>query len=90
MSYTAEKHYVPLNGSLPGNADEGGLPWEEGSGTSPTRHDTWLLSFIDILALLLTLFVLLLAYQDSEKKLTGTETHTAREFSADFDTSLNV
>ena len=30
------------------------------------RHDGWLLSFIDILALLLTLFVLLLAYQDRE------------------------
>jgi len=90
MSYIAAKHYVPLNGSLLGNADEGGLPWEEGSGTSPTRHDTWLLSFIDILALLLTLFVLLLAYQDSEMKLAGAETHTAREISPDFDMSLDV
>ncbi len=90
MSYTAAKHYVPLNDSLPGNADEGGLPWDEGSGTFPARYDTWLLSFIDILALLLTLFVLLLAYQDSEMKLTSAEKHTALEFSADFDASLDV
>ena len=90
MSYTAAKHYVPLNGSLPGNAGEGGLPWEEGSETSPTRHDTWLLSFIDILALLLTLFVLLLAYQDSEMKLADAEKHTVRELSPDSAISLDV
>jgi chemotaxis protein MotB len=90
MSYTAAKHYVPLNGSLPGNADEGGLPWEEGSESSPTRHDTWLLSFIDILALLLTLFVLLLAYQDSEMKLADAQKNTVRELSPDSVISLDV
>jgi chemotaxis protein MotB len=40
------------------------LAWEMDTAQSTGRHETWLLSFIDILALLLTLFVLLLAHQD--------------------------
>lgn len=40
------------------------MPWEIDSESSTARQETWLLSFIDILALLLTLFVLLLAFQD--------------------------
>lgn len=40
------------------------LPWEAESDSGLARQETWLLSFIDILALLLTLFVLLLALQD--------------------------
>ena len=39
-------------------------PWEVETGASVINNDNgWLLSFIDILALLLTLFVLLLAYE---------------------------
>lgn len=90
MNYTAERHFVPPPDFLLGNADETGLPWEDGDGSPTARHDTWLLSFIDILALLLTLFVLLLAYQDSETKLVEEEPYTAREFSPDFSIPLNM
>jgi len=60
MSNTAVRHLVPLSGE----DGEIFLPWETGAELSSDRQETWLLSFIDILALLLTLFVLLLAYQD--------------------------
>ena len=39
-------------------------PWEDELGPDSVEQDTWLLSFADILMLLLTLFVLLLAYKD--------------------------
>jgi len=39
-------------------------PWEQELGPDSVEQDTWLLSFADILMLLLTLFVLLLAYKD--------------------------
>jgi len=39
-------------------------PWEQELGPDSVDQDTWLLSFADILMLLLTLFVLLLAYKD--------------------------
>ena len=42
---------------------EAGLPWEQDGPRTGSDQDTWLLSFIDVLTLLLTLFVLLLAYQ---------------------------
>lgn len=42
---------------------EAGLPWEQAGVRIGSDQDTWLLSFIDVLTLLLTLFVLLLAYQ---------------------------
>ncbi|HEY9198393.1 MAG TPA: OmpA family protein [Gammaproteobacteria bacterium] len=42
---------------------EAGLPWEQEAPRTGSDQDTWLLSFIDVLTLLLTLFVLLLAYQ---------------------------
>ncbi len=67
MDYAAERHFVSPDTVLQGD-DAGTLPWEADIGSSRARQDTWLLSFIDILALLLTLFVLLLAYQDSERK----------------------
>ena len=37
------------------------------TGSSATQQDAWLVSFIDILILLLTLFVLLLSYQEDGK-----------------------
>jgi len=49
------------------------LPWETESETGLARQETWLLSFIDILALLLTLFVLLLALQDRGQPGAGDE-----------------
>ena len=42
---------------------EAGLPWEQALDRGSADQETWLLSFIDVLTLLLTLFVLLLAYQ---------------------------
>lgn len=42
---------------------EAGLPWEQDAERNRADQDGWLLSFIDVLTLLLTLFVLLLAYQ---------------------------
>ena len=61
-----------------------------GNEMSPARQDTWMLSFIDILALLLTLFVLLLVFQDSEMKSTGAAAHTDGELSPEFDISLDA
>ena len=90
MNYTAEKHFASPLDALQGNTAEGGVPWDVGGGSSEARHDTWLLSFIDILALLLTLFVLLLAFQDSEKEPKGTAPHTTGELSPDFDVSFDV
>ncbi|GMQ86999.1 MAG: hypothetical protein BMS9Abin08_0197 [Gammaproteobacteria bacterium] len=90
MNYAAEKHFVPSHDSLLSNAGEGGLPWEVENGSSAARHDTWLLSFIDILALLLTLFVLLLAYQDRDMESADAVAHPAGEFSPDFDTALGL
>lgn len=60
MDYAATRHLMPP----PGESDGVSPPWEMGGELSPANQETWLLSFIDILALLLTLFVLLLAYQD--------------------------
>lgn len=42
---------------------EAGLPWEQDAERGRADQDGWLLSFIDVLTLLLTLFVLLLAHQ---------------------------
>jgi chemotaxis protein MotB len=42
-------------------------PWEDELGPDSVEQDTWLLSFADILMLLLTLFVLLLAYKDGSE-----------------------
>ncbi|HHH45257.1 MAG TPA: hypothetical protein ENK49_14075 [Gammaproteobacteria bacterium] len=89
MDYAAERHFVSPDAVLQGD-DAGNLPWEADIGSSRARHDTWLLSFIDILALLLTLFVLLLAYQDSERKpalpTLAPQQSSAPEFSFNLDT----
>jgi flagellar motor protein MotB len=61
------------------------MPWELEADLSSARQETWLLSFIDILALLLTLFVLLLAHQDSRPKQAA---QLAVGTSASFDFSL--
>lgn len=42
---------------------ESGLPWEQEGPRTGNDQETWLISFIDVLTLLLTMFVLLLAYQ---------------------------
>lgn len=46
---------------------EAGLPWEQAGPRASTDQETWLISFIDVLTLLLTLFVLLLAYQKHDE-----------------------
>ncbi|HED18324.1 MAG TPA: hypothetical protein ENI74_02335, partial [Gammaproteobacteria bacterium] len=84
MNYAAEKHFVSPCDTLPGNAGEESASWNTVSEASIARHDTWLLSFVDILALLLTLFVLLLAFQDREMKLTDVVVPANEGFSTDF------
>jgi len=90
MNYTAEKHFASPLDALLSDTGEGGVPWEVEDGSSSARHDTWLLSFIDILAILLTLFVLLLAFQDSEMEPKGEAPQTTGELSPDYDVSLDV
>jgi len=63
MTYAAATHFNPSRTAAPGGEAAAAAPWELDAELSPARHETWLLSFIDILALLLTLFVLLLAHQ---------------------------
>ncbi|MBI5040252.1 MAG: hypothetical protein HZB57_03340 [Gammaproteobacteria bacterium] len=45
-------------------------PWEQELGQGSVDQDTWMVSFVDILMLLLTLFVLLLAYQKGDSEQT--------------------
>lgn len=60
-----------LHGVAAVQRTEAGLPWEREQAQSSIEQDTWLLSFIDVLTLLLTLFVLLLAYQKSASDQDG-------------------
>ena len=87
MSFAAAKQLVPpLSGGV-AVGDSAGLPWEGGTDDSLAKQETWLLSFIDILALLLTLFVLLLAYQDYKPE-SGSADEEPVPQSAQFDLSL--
>jgi chemotaxis protein MotB len=76
VNYAAARHLVPSPGSTVGG-ESALLPWETEADTTSARQETWLLSFIDILALLLTLFVLLLAYQDREPPSVTADTAAA-------------
>ncbi len=88
MSFAAPKQLVsPPPGSIPGG-DAATMLWETGEDESLARQDTWLLSFIDILALLLTLFVLLLAYQDQEQEQSSSDSEPATSLVIPFDFSL--
>jgi chemotaxis protein MotB len=64
LNYASVNHLSP-SGDTAASVDGGQrLPWELDTEQSTARQETWLLSFVDILALLLTLFVLLLAHQN--------------------------
>ncbi len=69
MDYAASKQFVSPRGVSAAGGDSAALCWELDGGITAARQETWLLSFIDILALLLTLLVLLLAYQDQDRRL---------------------
>jgi chemotaxis protein MotB len=69
MDYAASKQFVSPRGVSAAGDDSAALCWELDEGVTAARQETWLLSFIDILALLLTLLVLLLAYQDHDHRL---------------------
>jgi chemotaxis protein MotB len=69
MDYAASKQFVSPRGVSVAGDDSAALCWELDGGMTAARQETWLLSFIDILALLLTLLVLLLAYQDQDRRL---------------------
>ncbi len=71
MNYAAVSHLAPRVDADGGPPDVFSLIWETDGEHSQARQETWLLSFIDILALLLTLFVLLLAIQDRGAPETG-------------------
>lgn len=86
MNYAATRHLVPPTGE----GENLAFPWEADSGLASARQETWLLSFIDILALLLTLFVLLLAYQDRGPVQAGTAVSTADDASLNLDFSLQA
>ncbi len=71
-------NYAPVSHTGPSVADPAtreapAFPWELENDLASARQETWLLSFIDILALLLTLFVLLLAIQDRQMQEPGDE-----------------
>lgn len=78
MSYATTRHFIAASASTSPGGMKTALPWETGVESSAARHDSWLLSFIDILALLLTLFVLLLAYQDRELDQAVSASHAGR------------
>lgn len=88
MSFSAPKQLVsaPVDG-IPG-ANVAPMLWETSADESLARQDTWLLSFIDILALLLTLFVLLLAYQEAGHKQSSTENEPMTSLPIPFDWPL--
>jgi chemotaxis protein MotB len=88
MSFAAAKQLVPSLGDGVSAGDADGLPWENTTDNSLAKQETWLLSFIDILALLLTLFVLLLAYQDHTSEDGGTEPGPTRVQETELDLSL--
>jgi chemotaxis protein MotB len=67
MNYAASKQFVAPRGVSAAGDDSTALSWELEEGVVAARQETWLLSFIDILALLLTLLVMLLAYQDRDR-----------------------
>lgn len=60
-----------LHGVAAVERTEAGLPWDQEHSHNSVDQDAWLLSFIDVLTLLLTLFVLLLAYQKSASDQDG-------------------
>jgi len=69
MSYAASKQFLSPRGLSAAGEGGAALSWELDGSMTAARQETWLLSFIDILALLLTLLVLLLAYQDQDRRL---------------------
>jgi chemotaxis protein MotB len=67
------------SGLSPVDAATAGFAWEPGAVSAAVEQDTWLVSFIDILTLLLTLFVLLLIHQEgSPQPGSGVEPQAAQ------------
>jgi len=61
------------NVSSSGGPAEEGFPWDPVAAPSVVESDTWLLSFIDVLSILLALFVLLLTQEHLRNKIPGTD-----------------
>ncbi len=68
MHYTLAQDSGQASGSAPVDAAMARFPWEAEPVSGAVEQDTWLVSFIDILTLLLTLFVLLLIHQDEVRE----------------------
>lgn len=64
MIYAPARPQIPSPPPLTLNDTTVALDGDSEFGSGATRQDSWLVSFIDILILLLTLFVLLLTYQE--------------------------
>ena len=62
MSYAPTQSQTQPPAALAISDPTAALDWVPESGSGATQHDAWLVSFIDILILLLALFVLLLTY----------------------------
>ncbi len=60
---------TPAPASVSGRSAEVAWPWEQELGPDSVDQDTWLVSFADILMLLLTLFVILLAFKDGAESV---------------------
>lgn len=75
---TREGWRSPRTVAAPARGLDVGFSWEQELGQGSVDQDTWLVSFVDILMLLLTLFVLLLAYKNGlEQKTQPVETVAA-------------
>ncbi|TCK18073.1 chemotaxis protein MotB [Thiogranum longum] len=69
VASTLSRQTTPSSGQ-PGDDS---FPWDLDAAPSVMENDTWLLSFIDVLTLLLALFVLLLAQEHQRNKIPGHE-----------------
>ena len=90
MDYAASKQFVSPRGVSAAGDDSAALCWELDEGVTAARQETWLLSFIDILALLLTLLVLLLAYQDQDHRLEQERAASAAQYGTGSAASLQT
>jgi chemotaxis protein MotB len=89
MSYAPANSRIPTTAALtPGDA-AGSLDLDAEGASVITRNDAWLVSFIDILILLLTLFVLLLTYQQDSAP-GGAVGHLSSDAMTDADEPLQL
>lgn len=67
---TRQTWQAPHSAAVAARGTQDATAWERELGQGSVDQDTWLVSFVDILMLLLTLFVLLLAYKNGPEQKT--------------------